>query len=89
MNYHYFQLQGTTYYTSSFNNRQPTNHNIFDSQFNSINENGERSFKSLTATTITSTNLIYGEDIDVEDKITSIETTLADILSRLNALENP
>jgi len=64
-------------YTSSFKNRQPTNHNIFDSEFNSINENGEWTFKSLTATTITSTNLIYGEDIDVEDKITSIETTIA------------
>ena len=25
-------------YTSSFKNRQPTNHNIFDSEFNSINE---------------------------------------------------
>ena len=64
-------------YTSSFKNRQPTNHNIFDSEFNSINENGEWTFKSLTATTITSTNLIYGVDIDVEDKITSIETTIA------------
>jgi hypothetical protein len=28
-------------YTSSFKNRKPTNHNIFDSEFNSINENGE------------------------------------------------
>jgi hypothetical protein len=64
-------------YTSSFKNRQPTNHNIFDSEFNSINENGEWNFKSLTATTITSTYLIYGVDIDVEDKITSIETTIA------------
>ena len=63
-------------YTSSFKNRQPTNNNIFDSEFNSINENGEWSFKSLIATTIKGTNLIYGEDIDVEDKITSIETTL-------------
>jgi hypothetical protein len=26
---------------------------------------------------VTSNNLIYGEDIDVEDKITSIETTIA------------
>jgi hypothetical protein len=28
-------------YTSSFKNRQPTNHNIFDSEFNRINENEE------------------------------------------------
>jgi hypothetical protein len=66
-------------YTSSFKNRQPTNHNIFVSEFNSINENGEWSFKSLTATTLKGTNLIYSDDIDVEDKITSIETTLTEL----------
>ena len=57
-------------YTSSLKNREPTNDNIFNSEFNSINENGEWTFKSLTATTITGTNLIYGEDlIDVDDKL--------------------
>ena len=78
MNYHYFQFQEIiNYILLPLKNRQPTNHNIFDNEFNSINENGEWAFKSLTATTITSTNFIYGEDIDVEDTITSIETTIA------------
>jgi hypothetical protein len=73
----YLVVGNNQLYTSSFKNRQPTNQFIFDSEFNRINENGKWAFKSLTATTITCTNLIYGEDIDVEDKITSIETTIA------------
>jgi hypothetical protein len=63
-------------YTSSFKNRQPTNHNIFDSEFNSINENGEWAFKSLTATTIKGTNLKYGDDIDVEDALNGKQATI-------------
>ena len=69
-------------YTSSLKSREPTNDNIFDSEFNSINENGEWTFKSLTATTITGNNLIYGEDlIDVDDKITSIESALTELMN--------
>jgi hypothetical protein len=65
-------------YTSSFKNRQPTNHNIFDSEFISINENGEWTFKSLTATTIKGTKLIYGEDIDVEEAIGDKQDIITD-----------
>jgi len=37
-------------YTSSLKNRPPSNNNLFDSEFNSINESGEWTSKALTTT---------------------------------------
>ena len=47
-------------YTSSLKNRPPSNTNLFDSEFNSINESGEWTFKTLTTTDLVvgTTNII-------------------------------
>jgi len=47
-------------YTSSLKNRPPSNTNLFDSEFNSINESGEWTFKALTTT-----DLIVNGGVDI------------------------
>jgi len=56
-----FVIVGTNIiYTSSLKNRKPTNENIFNNEFNSIDENGAWNFNSLSASTmiLDGTNLL-------------------------------
>jgi len=60
-------------YTSSLKNRKPTNENIFNNEFNSIDENGTWTFNSLNANSLTLP--IIG---DVETAIQGEEPTIQD-----------
>ena len=42
----------TTIYTTSLKNRNPTNENVFDNEYNSKDENGIWNFNSLTTTSL-------------------------------------
>ena len=75
-----------TVYTSSLKNRKPTNDNIFNNEFNSIDENGEWTFNTLNATTITGTSLVYGTT-DVATVITTIETDITSNTNNLSSIQ--
>ena len=60
-------------YTSSLKNRKPTNENIVNNEFNSIDENGTWTFNSLNANSLTLP--IIG---DVETAIQGEEPTIQD-----------
>ena len=60
-----------TIYTSSLKNRKPTNDNIFNNEFNSIDENGTWNFNSMTTNSLTLP--IIG---DVETAIQGKEPTI-------------
>jgi len=62
-----------TIYTSSLKNRKPTNDNIFDNEYNTIDENGIWNFNSLTTNSLTLPTIG-----DVEDAIQGKEPTIQD-----------
>ena len=80
-------------YTSSLKNRKPTNENIFNSEFNSIDENGTWTFNALNTNSISLNGSSVSTLIDdKQDKLTpttniSISTT-GDISCDLSAGTN-
>ena len=81
-------------YTSSLKNRKPTNENIFNNEFNSIDEDGTWSFNSLNTNSI----LLNGSSVstligDKQDKLQagtniSIDAITSEISCDLTAGEN-
>ena len=59
-------------YTSSLKNRLPSNTNLFDSEFNSINESGDWTFKALTTG-----DLLVGE-VNIITELGTKQSTIED-----------
>jgi len=78
-----------TIYTSSLKNRKPTNDNVFDNEYNSIDEDGTWNFNSLTTNSLTLSiigdvdtaiqgkqdELSAGTNISIVDNVVSCDLT--------------
>ena len=75
----------TSIYTTSLRNRKPTNDNIFNNEYNSIDENGIWNFNSMTTKSLTLPTIR-----DVEDAIQGKQDEINDgdlTISKTNGLQ--
>ena len=68
--------------TSSLKGRPPTSYNVFDSSFNSIDENGKWNFQNINVTTLT----VNGATVNSDDRLKHNEVIITnglDVIDRL------